>query len=51
MNNSKWVTVVSVAALSLWLGVFSACSESKAVSGSAVLVVTGNVHSQLDPCG
>jgi len=29
----------------------NACSESQAKSGTAVLVVTGNVHSQLDPCG
>ncbi|MFQ6616574.1 MAG: hypothetical protein ACE5HZ_07380 [Fidelibacterota bacterium] len=30
---------------------FSSCTKTEAESRSALLVVTGNVHSQLDPCG
>ncbi|MFL3050484.1 MAG: hypothetical protein ACJZ02_02230 [Candidatus Neomarinimicrobiota bacterium] len=34
------------------LGLFLfGCSKTTDKAGSATLVVTGNVHSQLDPCG
>tara|TARA_B100000029_G_scaffold198914_1_gene197255 strand:- start:13349 stop:13495 length:147 start_codon:yes stop_codon:yes gene_type:complete len=30
---------------------FFGCSKPSDTAGSATIVVTGNVHSQLDPCG
>ena len=38
--------------ISILLGLFLfSCSKTTDKEGSATLVVTGNVHSQLDPCG
>ncbi|MCH7732077.1 MAG: hypothetical protein IIB44_06100 [Candidatus Marinimicrobia bacterium] len=40
-----------IAVVCFGLIIYSSCTETEARNASAVLVVTGNVNSQLDPCG
>ncbi|MDP6577577.1 MAG: hypothetical protein QF416_10495 [Candidatus Marinimicrobia bacterium] len=42
--------ITSMTFVSIGLIAF-ACSTSSAKTGTATLIVSGNVHSQLDPCG
>tara|TARA_Y100000590_G_scaffold201034_1_gene228442 strand:- start:6359 stop:6505 length:147 start_codon:yes stop_codon:yes gene_type:complete len=47
----KKIHFTLVGALVIAVLALNACTKTSAKTGSATLIVTGNVHSQLDPCG
>jgi outer membrane murein-binding lipoprotein Lpp len=48
MKKTQFTLVATLVIAGLAL---SGCTKTEAKTGSATLIVTGNVHSQLDPCG
>lgn len=43
--------IKTLAALLVGIIIYSSCGTTEAKTGTYTLIVTGNVHSQLDPCG